>query len=406
MAPAPSQNGTAVSSNGQIIDGALNHWTIHSGVVYEGTTPAGYSANVTMLVYYGGTIYQQNKAGGWWYWNGTTWVGTSNPDPGLATPSGTGSTASGSSSSSGGSGSSTAASGTAAALLDYIKGLSGQSRHILSGQHTSYWDSDPMDYVNSAASSTGKDVAILGVTSGIQGSTEDAAKLANAWLAKGGIPMVSWWPGGNPNGTTSVPFSQITQPGTSGYKTWYQLLDQQIAILKQIKGPVLYRPFVELDGNWFWWGNQPTSQFVLVWKQMHDYFVSQGVTNILWVWNVNAWSGNYSQYYPGGDYVDIVSWDAYPPDPADHAYSAIESFGKPVMLAETGVETANNSAVAPFSSDNDKLLGTVKANFPKVFAVVIWCQNYGLPKQNGAGAFMNDSSLLALNDLPSGLVDP
>ncbi|MGP8178504.1 MAG: Calx-beta domain-containing protein, partial [Steroidobacteraceae bacterium] len=34
-----------------------------------------------------------------------------------------------------------------ACLLAFINGLSGQSRHILSGQHTSYWDSNPMDVV-------------------------------------------------------------------------------------------------------------------------------------------------------------------------------------------------------------------------------------------------------------------
>jgi mannan endo-1,4-beta-mannosidase len=276
----------------------------------------------------------------------------------------------------------------------------------LSGQHSSLWDSNPLDYEQAATSQTGKTVAILGISSGAQGSTENTVAMANAWLAQGGIPLVSWWPGGTPSGTTTVPFAQITQPGTAGYVTWYQLLDAQIALLKAIKGPVLYRPFVELNGNWFWWGNQNTAQFIAAWQQMHAYFASKGVTNVLWVYNVNADTGNYTQYYPGAAYVDVVSWDAYPPTSGDPTYTALSSLGKPIMLAETGVESPNNNAVAPFSGDNSQLLATVKANFPKVIALVIFCQNWALSEQNGAAALMNDPATIAMSDLPSGLVDP
>ena len=326
--------------------------------------------------------------------SGTSSSGSSSSSPGA--------TSSSSSSSSGGS----SASGSATSLLNYLNGLSGQSKHILSGQHASLWDSNPLDYEQAATSQTGKTVAILGISSGAQGSTENTVAMANAWLAQGGIPLVSWWPGGTPSGTTTVPFAQITQPGTAGYVTWYQLLDAQIALLKAIKGPVLYRPFVELNGNWFWWGNQNTAQFIAAWQQMHAYFASKGVTNVLWVYNVNADTGNYTQYYPGAAYVDVVSWDAYPPTSGDPTYTALASLGKPIMLAETGVESPNNNAVAPFSGDNSQLLATVKANFPKVIALVIFCQNWALSEQNGAAALMNDPATIAMSDLPSGLVDP
>lgn len=320
--------------------------------------------------------------------------------------SGVKSSSNSSSSSSSSSSGVSSASGSAATLLNYLNGLSGQTRHILSGQHSSYWDSNPRDYEQAATSQTGKTVAILGISSGAQGSTENTVAMANAWLAQGGIPLVSWWPGGTPSGTTTVPFAQITQPGTAGYVTWYQMLDAQIALLKAINGPVLYRPFVELNGNWFWWGDQNTAQFIAVWQQMHAYFASKGVTNVLWVYNVNTGTGNYTQYYPGAAYVDVVSWDAYPPTSGDPTYTALAALGKPIMLAETGVESPNNNAVAPFSGDNSQLLATVKANFPKVIALVIFCQNWALSEQNGAAALMNDPATIAMSDLPSGLVDP
>jgi mannan endo-1,4-beta-mannosidase len=331
---------------------------------------------------------------------------TSSSSSGGKSASGTSS----SSSSSGATSSSSSASGSAASLLNYLNGLSGQTKHILSGQHSSYWDSNPLDYEQAATSQTGKTVAILGTTSGQEGSTENTVSLTNSWLAQGGIPLVSWWPldpfTGQADNDRSINFAQLTQPGTAAYIAWYKLLDAQIAMFKQIKGPVLYRPLLEMNGNWSWWGDQPTAEMITVWQQMHDYFVSQGVTNVLWVFNVNSWTGNYTQYYPGAAYVDVVSWDAYPPTSGDPTYTALASLGKPVMLAETGVEGANNNAVAPFSGDNSQLLATVKANFPKVIALVIFCQNWALSEQNGAAALMNDPATIAMSDLPSGLVDP
>ena len=295
-------------------------------------------------------------------------------------------------------------------MLSYIQGLQGQGRHVLSGQHSSYWDSNPLDVQQAATNQTGKTVAILGTTSGQEGSTENTVALTNQWLAQGGIPLVSWWPvdpfTGQTDNDRNINFVQLTQPGNPAYTAWYQLLDQQIAMLKQIHGPVLYRPLLEMNGNWSWWGDQPPAQMITVWQQMHDYFVSQGVTNVLWVYNVNSWTGNYTQYYPGDAYVDIVSWDAYPPTPGDPTYPALVSLNKPLILAESGVESPNNNTVAPYSGDNSQLLDTVKTNFPRVVGIVLFCQNWALAEQNGSAAFMNDPATIAMSDLPSGLVNP
>jgi hypothetical protein len=74
-----STSGATIPSVKQLVDSSLNVWAVGSGVVYENGNKAGYSANVTRLVSEKNTIYQENTAGGWWSWNGTTWVGSSNP---------------------------------------------------------------------------------------------------------------------------------------------------------------------------------------------------------------------------------------------------------------------------------------------------------------------------------------
>ncbi len=78
-----SANGAMTPSATQLVDAAHNVWTVAGGVVYENGKTAGYSANVATLLYYGGTIYQENKTCLWWSWNGSAWVSTSNPAPSL-----------------------------------------------------------------------------------------------------------------------------------------------------------------------------------------------------------------------------------------------------------------------------------------------------------------------------------
>jgi hypothetical protein len=85
-----SPNGTTIPSATQIVDGSDNVWTVSGGVIYEKGALAGYSANVTLLLYDNNIIYQENAAGGWWSWNGTTWVSSSVPVTAGNTPTITG----------------------------------------------------------------------------------------------------------------------------------------------------------------------------------------------------------------------------------------------------------------------------------------------------------------------------
>jgi Fibronectin type III domain len=74
-----SPNGTAIPSVTQITDGSGNVWTVSGGVIFENGTLAGYSNGVTRLLYDNNIIYQENSAGGWWSWKGSTWVSSSDP---------------------------------------------------------------------------------------------------------------------------------------------------------------------------------------------------------------------------------------------------------------------------------------------------------------------------------------
>jgi hypothetical protein len=81
-----SPNGTSIPASKQIVDSSGNVWTVVSGVIYKQGAVAGYSSGVTMLLYDNNTIYQENAAGGWWSWSGSTWASSTEPVAAATTP--------------------------------------------------------------------------------------------------------------------------------------------------------------------------------------------------------------------------------------------------------------------------------------------------------------------------------
>jgi hypothetical protein len=69
-----SPSGTAVPLQTQITDSAGNVWTVDGGVAYRNGALAGYSKDVTLLLYDARNLYQENSAGNWYLWNGKTWL--------------------------------------------------------------------------------------------------------------------------------------------------------------------------------------------------------------------------------------------------------------------------------------------------------------------------------------------
>ena len=82
---------------------------------------------------------------------------------------------------------------------------------------------------------------------------------------------------------------------------------------------MLWRPFHESDGTWFWWGAKGPVVAKELYLLMYDYYTNRhALNNLLWVWNCRLPEG-----YPGDDFVDVVSVDIYLPDAAMLAESHI-----------------------------------------------------------------------------------
>jgi len=75
-----SANGTTIPPASQIVDSQNNAWTLSaSKTILKNASPAGYSNNVVLILYYNGVVYQENSAGSWWSWAGGSWTNSSDP---------------------------------------------------------------------------------------------------------------------------------------------------------------------------------------------------------------------------------------------------------------------------------------------------------------------------------------
>ncbi len=80
----PSAGGTTIPAATQIVDNGRNVWTLSGGQAYKNNTPTP-SSHVSLLLFYGGNVYQENINHAWWEWNNERWNSTAS-DPRVGPP--------------------------------------------------------------------------------------------------------------------------------------------------------------------------------------------------------------------------------------------------------------------------------------------------------------------------------
>ena len=112
---------------------------------------------------------------------------------------------------------------------------------------------------------------------------------------------------------TDFDASKILIEGTAERKAFYHDMDVIAGLLVPFRDndiPVLWRPFHESDGDWFWWGAKGAKIASELYRLMFDYYTEKyHLDNLLWVWNCRLPEG-----YPGDDFVDVISVDVYLPE--------------------------------------------------------------------------------------------
>lgn len=99
------------------------------------------------------------------------------------------------------------------------------------------------------------------------------------------------------------------------YNAYLDIIAEYALALQDKKVPILFRPFHENSGGWFWWGTSTSADsYRAIWRYMVNYLQAKGVHNLLYVYSPNGPIDNESDYlsrYPGDAYVDVLGFDYY-----------------------------------------------------------------------------------------------
>ncbi len=141
-------------------------------------------------------------------------------------------------------------------------------------------------------------------------------------------------------------FKDVLTPGTKLYKRWCAQVDTIAMYLKKLqdaKVPVLWRPYHEMNGDWFWWGGRRGEySTAALYRQLFDRFVNHHkLNNLVWVWSVDRPikpEMQYSDYFPASEYLDVLSLDVYGRDFNQTYYDSLIALSneKPLVLGEVG----------------------------------------------------------------------
>jgi len=279
----------------------------------------------------------------------------------------------------------------------------------------------------------GWDLGHIGTPANIDGVPFEAMKV---WIAKGyakgGINTISWHariPGSTKSAWTREKVVARLLPEGDLHQVYLTKLDEIAAFLANLKGPqgdpvpVIFRPFHEHNGSWFWWGAQwcTPDEYKAIWRFTIDYLrKTKGLHNLITCYSPDRFKSTdeYLERYPGDDLIDILGHDNYGDlrslDSKEQAQKALETVvalaeqhSKIAALTETGVGQGQRNA----TWWTDILLPVVKASpeTKKLAWVLVWRnadqrQNYapfpGAATVEDFKSFEADPFTLLLEDLP------
>ena len=247
-------------------------------------------------------------------------------------------------------------------VLKYLSDITYEK--IITGQHTQTMAQEELHLIEEV---TGKQPALLGFellsySPNINYSDTDdecmtevtenygTLKRAWEWAEQKGLITMCWHWFSPLYGRSKSFFSENTDfdaskaviDGTPENKALLSDMDTMAGILRPFcdKGvPILWRPFHEGDGDWFWWGAKGGDALKKLYRIMYERFTNvHGLDNLIWVWNSHV-----PECYPGDDVTDIVSRDIYEPPHAHSGFKKefkelekVTSQKKIILLAENG----------------------------------------------------------------------
>lgn len=181
---------------------------------------------------------------------------------------------------------------------------------------------------------------------------------------RGGVNTLSWHldnPVTSDNAWDTAPAVHAIIPGGELHDEFKKTMDDLADFLAGLKTedgeyvPVIFRPWHELNGSWFWWGkgNCSVEDFKALFKFTVEYLRDvKGLHHLLYSYSTDKFNTyeEYMERWPGDAYVDLIGYDDY------HNFYSLEtvprgisslrilaalgdSLNKPFALTETGLES-------------------------------------------------------------------
>lgn len=231
------------------------------------------------------------------------------------------------------------------AVFEYIV----NSDAVLSGQQESTWMGSSeyeMDYI---FGTSGKYPVIRGLDY-MNDDFDGVNQRAIEWWNKGGIVTICWHCGSDFSGEWNdcmesevKDWSLMLTQGTEEYDRMIDGMDKAAKALLELKEQnvvVLWRPFHEFDGNWFWWSKGGADNFRKLWITMYERYTEYWkLDNLIWVLGFSDQGERSISWYPGDEYCDIIGADTYNPEIYSKLYRKMKHItfaNKPVCLHECG----------------------------------------------------------------------
>lgn len=216
-------------------------------------------------------------------------------------------------------------------LLNYLSETAGKA--IITGQHT---QTNPMEEISYIKKITGREpklrgFELLSYSPNINYENADEPCLTEVYENRNTLETAMEWAkksdgiltfsfhwfsplGGHDKSfyavNTDFDAARVLVEGTAERKAFFRDMDVIAERLKPFCDadiPILWRPFHESDGDWFWWGAKGPETARELYKLMFEHYTNvHHLDNLLWVWNCRLPEG-----YPGDEYVDVVSVDIY-----------------------------------------------------------------------------------------------
>jgi len=216
-------------------------------------------------------------------------------------------------------------------VLPYLQRISGSK--TLAGQHNKEPNAEPTKWTDYVYKTTGKYPALWSGDFLFQQENIDhrwqMIKEAERQYRAGAVVNIMWHAcpptSGEPCGwdpgllnqlLTDAQWQELTTEGTPLNKTWKSRMDDiavYLQYLKDKKVEVLFRPLHEMNQGKFWWGGRPgPAGTARLYQITHDYLAkTKGLTNLIWVWDMQDMSRDFAAYNPGAQYWDVFAFDVY-----------------------------------------------------------------------------------------------